>query len=53
LVAPGRENFDQTVQREKALAAGKWARAISTPAVDQPNNQALEQLVEISPGIEL
>jgi hypothetical protein len=51
--APGRENFDQTVQREKALAAGKWARAISTPAVDQPNNQALEQLVEISPGIEL
>jgi hypothetical protein len=51
--APGRENFDQTVQREKALAAGKWARAISTPAVDQPNNQALEQQVEISPGIEL
>jgi hypothetical protein len=51
--APGRENFDQTVQREKALAAGKWARAISTPAVDQPNNQALEQKVEISPEIEI
>jgi hypothetical protein len=51
--APGRENLDQTVQREKALAAGKWARAISTPAADQPNNQALEQQVEISPGIEI
>jgi hypothetical protein len=50
--APGRENLEQTVQREKALAAGKSARAINTPAVDQPDNQALEQQVEISPGIE-
>jgi hypothetical protein len=51
--APDRENHEQTAQREKARAAGKWARAISTPAVDQPNNHALEPQVEISRGIEM
>jgi hypothetical protein len=51
--APGRENLEQSAHRAKALSAGNWARAISTPAVDQPNNQALEQQVEISWGIEL
>jgi hypothetical protein len=51
--APDRENHEQTAQRNKALAAGKWARAISTPAVDQPNNHALEPQVEISRGIEM
>jgi hypothetical protein len=35
--APDRANHEQTAQRAKALSAGKWARAISTPAVIQPN----------------
>jgi hypothetical protein len=51
--APDRENHEQTAQRAKALSAGNWARAISTPAVDQPNGQAWEPQVEISRGIEL
>jgi hypothetical protein len=51
--APDREHHEQTAQRAKALAAGKWARAINAPAVDQPNNQALEPQVDISRGIEL
>ena len=51
--APDRENHEQTAQRAEALSAGKWARAISTPAVDQPNGQAWEPQVEISRGIEL
>jgi len=37
---PDRENHEQTAQREKALAAGKWARAISRPAADQPISHA-------------
>jgi hypothetical protein len=51
--APDPENHEQTAQCNKALAAGKWARAISTPAVDQPNNHALEPQVEISRVIEM
>jgi hypothetical protein len=51
--APDRENHEQTAQRNKALAAGRWARAISTPAVDPPSSQAWEPQVEISRGIEL
>ena len=51
--APDRENHEQTAQREKAQSAGKWARAISSPAVDQPNNHGVETHVEISRGIEL
>jgi hypothetical protein len=51
--ASDRENYEQTAQRNKALAAGKWARAISTPAVDEPNSQAWEPQVKISRGIEL
>jgi hypothetical protein len=51
--APDRENHEQSAQREKALAAGKWAKAISKPAVDRPINHALEPQVEISQGIEL
>jgi hypothetical protein len=51
--APDRENHEQTAQREKAQSAGKWARAISSPAVDQPNNHEVETHVEISRGIEL
>jgi hypothetical protein len=48
-----RENHEQTAQRAKALAAGKWARAISTPAVEQSTSHALEPQVEISRGIEM
>jgi len=51
--APDRENHEQTAQRNKALAAGKWARTISTPAVDQPNHHAPKPQVEISQAIEL
>jgi conjugative relaxase-like TrwC/TraI family protein len=51
--APDRENHEQTAQRNKALAAGKWARAISKPGVDEPNNHALAPQVEISRGIEM
>jgi hypothetical protein len=51
--APDPENHEQAAQREKALAAGKWARAISKPAVDQPISHALEPQVEITRGIEL
>jgi len=51
--APDRGNHEQTAQCEKALAAGKRARAISKPLVDQSINHALEPQVEISRGIEL
>jgi hypothetical protein len=50
---PDRKDLEQTAQREKALAAGKWARAISKPAVDQPINHALEPRVETSRAIEM
>jgi hypothetical protein len=50
---PDRENHEQTAQRAKALAAGKWAMAICTPAADQPVSHVPERQVEISPGIEL
>jgi hypothetical protein len=51
--APDREKHEHTAQREKALAAGKWAKAMSKPVVDRPINRALERQVEISRGIEL
>jgi hypothetical protein len=51
--APDRANHEQTAQRAKALSAGKWARAISTPAVIQPNSHTWEPQVELSPGIEM
>jgi hypothetical protein len=51
--APDRENHEQTAQRAKALSAGNWARAISTPAVDPPSSQAWEPQVEISRGVEI
>jgi hypothetical protein len=51
--APDRENHEQTAQRAKALSAGKWARAISTPVVKPPGSQAWEPQVEISRGVEI
>ena len=51
--APDREKHVQAAQREKALTAGKWARAIGKPAVDRPISHGLEPRVEISHGVEI
>jgi hypothetical protein len=51
--APDRENHEQSAQREKALAAGKWARAISTAALIRPTKTGLEVNVETRLGVEL
>ena len=51
--APDRETTNRPPSARRRQSAGKWARAISSPAVDQPNNHGVETHVEISRGIEL
>jgi hypothetical protein len=50
---PDRENHEQTAQRNKALAAGKWAKAISAGTMDQQIASGLEVDVGTPQGVEL
>ena len=51
--APDRDNFEQTTQRKRALAAGERAKAITMDTTDQKFNTGLDALVGIQQGVEL
>ena len=51
--APDRENFEQTTQRKRAIAAGERAKAITMDTMDQQINLGLDPPVGVQRGVEL
>ena len=51
--APDRDNFEQTTQRKRALAAGERAKAITMDTTVQQMNPGLDPPVGVQQGVEL